>query len=162
MINRSLLKHRRNKTYEKEEHSSEAEKELKTAKKADASAADSEVDNAPDIESLTEVLHSDITEIEPAEAIDLIDEWVDFLKGHKEDNIKELSASLKELKKLLKGKKTEASEIVEVLAKLGEQTNAIGDEAGRGVKGPVHTLGKALITFSHKIERAAAKTEKES
>ncbi|MBE9013515.1 hypothetical protein IQ250_25305 [Pseudanabaenaceae cyanobacterium LEGE 13415] len=149
------------KTTQKEDHSSEAEKEQKTAKKSDSAAAENDVDNAPDIESLTEVLHSDATEVEPEEAIDSIDEWVDFLKGHKEDNIKELSASLKELKKLLKGKKTEASQIVEALAKLGEQTNAIGDEAARGVKGPVHTLGKALITFSHKIERAAAKAEKE-
>lgn len=146
------------KTMQKEVHASEVEKEQKTAKKSEGA----EVDNAPDIESLTEVLHSDPTEIESEQAIDSIDEWVDFLKGHKEDNIKELSASLKELKKLLKGKKTEASQIVEVLAKLGEQTNAIGDEAGRGVKGPVHTLGKALITFSHKIERAAAKEEKEA
>ncbi len=146
----------------KEEHSSEAEKEQKTAKKSDSTAAESEANNTPDIESLTEILHSDITEIESDAAIDSIDEWVDFLKGHKEDNIKELSASLKELKKLLKGKKTEASAIVEALSKLGEQTNAIGDEAGRGVKGPVHTLGKALITFSHKIERAAAKSEKDA
>lgn len=146
----------------KEEHSSEAEKEQKTAKKSDSASVENDLDNAPDIESLTEILHSDATEVESEEAIDSIDEWVDFLKGHKEDNIKELSASLKELKKLLKAKKTEASQVVEVLQKLGEQTNAIGDEAGRGVKGPVHTLGKALITFSHKIERAAAKAEKEA
>lgn len=150
------------KAMQKEEQALEIEKEQKTAKKSESKSTDSELNNAPDIESLTEVLHSDITEVEPEQAIDSIDEWVDFLKGHKEENIKELSASLKELKKLLKGKKTEASQIVEVLAKLGEQTNAIGDEAERGVKGPAHTLGKALITFSHKIERAAAKAEKEA
>ncbi|MBW4444407.1 MAG: hypothetical protein KME10_24945 [Plectolyngbya sp. WJT66-NPBG17] len=153
---------RNDKTTQKEEHSSEAKVEQETAKKSDSNTAESDVDNAPDIESLTEILHGDITEIESDEAIDSIDEWVDFFKGHKEDNVKELSASLKDLKKLLKGKRTEATQIVEALAKLGEQTNAIGDEAGRGVKGPVHTLGKALITFSHKIERAAAKAEKES
>lgn len=149
------------KTTEKEQHSSEAEKEQKTAKKSDSTAAETDVDNAPDIESLTQILHSDATEVESEEAIDSIDEWVDFLKGHKEEHVKELSASLKELKKLLKAKKTEASHIVEVLQKLGEQTTAIGDDAARGVKGPVHTLGKALVTFSHKIERAAAKAEKE-
>lgn len=156
------MANKNDKTTQKEEHSSKAEMEQESAKKSDSNVSESEVDNAPDIESLTEILHGDITEIESDEAVDSIDEWVDFLKGHKEEHIKELSASLKELKKLLKGKKTEASQIVEALSKLGEQTNAIGDEAGRGVKGPVHTLGKALITFSHKIERAAAKTEKES
>ena len=146
----------------KEENSSEVEKEQKTANKSESSAAESDADNTPDVESLIEILHGDITEVEPEQAIDSIDEWVDFLKGHKEDHIKELSASLKELKKLVKGKKTEASEIAAALTKLGEQTNAIGDEAGRGVKGPVHTLGKALTAFGHKIERAAAKAEKES
>ena len=146
------------KNTDKEEQSSKVENEQKTAKKSEPS----EGDNAPDIESLTEILHGDITEVEPEEAVNSIDEWVDFLKGHKEDNVKELSASLKELKKLVKGKKSEASEIAAVLAKLGEQTNAVGDEAGRGVKGPVHTLGKALITLGHKIERAGAKTEKDA
>jgi hypothetical protein len=146
----------KDKKSQKEGASSEVEKEQDSAQKT---SGESNLDNAPDVESLTEILHGDITEIEPDEAIDSIDEWVDFLKGHKEDNIKELSASLKDLKKLLKGKKSEGSEIAAALATLGEQTNAIGDEAARGVKGPLHTLGKALITFGHKIERAAAKGE---
>ncbi|MCU0548882.1 MAG: hypothetical protein MUC48_05995 [Leptolyngbya sp. Prado105] len=141
---------------QKETDSSELEKEQSSAKK---SSGESEIDNAPDVESLTETLHGDPTEIESDEAINSIDEWVDFLKGHKQDNIKELSASLKDLKKLLKGKKSDGSEIAQVLATLAEQTNAIGDEAARGVKGPLHTLGKALVTFSHKVERAAAKDE---
>jgi hypothetical protein len=146
----------KDKKSQKESDSPELEKEPKSAQKSNE---ESNLDNAPDVESLTEILHSDPTEIESDEAIDSIDEWMDFLKGHKEDNVKELSASLKELKKLLKGKKSEGSEIAEVLAKLGEQTNAIGDEAVRGVKGPLHTLGKALISFSHKVERAANKEE---
>lgn len=147
---------------QQEENFSEVEKEHKTTQKEDTKNADSEVDNTPDIESVIDFLHSDITEVESTEGVDAIDEWVDFLKGHKEENIKELSASLKELKKLLKGKKTEPSEIVEVLAKLGEQTNAIGDEAERGVKGPAHKLGKALISSSHKIEKMAEKADQGS
>ena len=145
---------------EKEENYSEVEKEHKAAQKEETKNIDSEANNAPDIESLIEFLHGDITEVESSESIDSIDEWVDFLKGHKEDHIKELSASLKELKKLLKGKKSEASEIAEVLAKLGEQTNAIGDDAERGVKGPAHKLGKALISSSHKIEKLDDKADK--
>lgn len=146
----------KDKKSQKEMDSSKLEKEQNPAQQT---SGGSDLDNAPDVESLTEILHGDPTEIESNEAIDSIDEWVDFLKGHKEDNIKELSASLKELKKLLRGKKSDGSEIAEVLESLGEQTNAIGDEAARGVKGPLHTLGKALITFSHKIERTAAKDE---
>jgi hypothetical protein len=151
-----------NKSGHEKEKSTEVEKQQKAAKNPESTSTESKVDNAPDVESLTELLHSDITEIESTNAIDSIEEWVDFLKGHKADNIKEVSASLKELKKLLKGKKSEAGEIAAELTKLGEQTTAIGDDAERGVKGPLHALGKALITFSHKIERAAAKAQKDS
>ncbi|MBC7824479.1 MAG: hypothetical protein H7126_11520, partial [Candidatus Parcubacteria bacterium] len=70
-----------------------------------------------------------------------------------------LSASLKELKKLLKGKKSEASEIAEVLEQLGEQTTAIGDDSGKGIKGPLHKVGKALAQAAKKIEKAAEKAQ---
>ncbi|MGV0028232.1 hypothetical protein [Phormidesmis priestleyi] len=134
----------------------EEEMEPKAAQKeVDSDAGD----ETPDAESLVEILHGDVTEIEPGAAIDQIDLWVNFLKGHKEENIKEVSSSLKELKKLLKGKKSEASEIAEVLSQLGEQTNAIGDEAERGVKGPLHKVGKALIQAAGKIEKMADKAE---
>jgi hypothetical protein len=147
---------------QQDENFSDVEMEQQDAQNEETKNVDSDVDNAPDVESAIDFLHGDITEVESDEGIDAIDEWVDFLKGHKEEGIKELSASLKELKKLLKGKKTEASDIAEVLAKLGEQTNAIGDDAERGVKGPVHKLGKALISASHKIEKMAEKADKGS
>lgn len=140
-------------TLEEEKQSAKAQSEEATHADAD------EEDESPDVDSLVEVLHGDLTEIESDDAIESVDMWVDFLKGHKEDNVKELSASLKELKKLLKGKKSEASEIAEVLEKLGEQTNAIGDEAGRGVKGPLHKVGKALAQAAKKIEKADADAE---
>jgi hypothetical protein len=134
----------------------EEEMEPKAAQKeVDSDAGD----ETPDAESLVEILHGDVTEIEPSEAIGQIDLWINFLKGHKEENIKEISSSLKELKKLLKGKKSEASQIAEVLSQLGEQTNAIGDEAERGVKGPLHKVGKALIHAAGKIEKIADKAE---
>jgi hypothetical protein len=114
-------------------------------------------DNAPDIDAVMDVLHSDISDLDSSSAVDAIDEWVDFLKGHKEEGVKELSSSLKDLKKLLKGKNSDPSEIAAVLNTLGEQTNALGDSAERGVKGPLHTLGKGLVTFSHKVEKMADK-----
>jgi hypothetical protein len=141
---------------------SEEEKQHKAAQQEADKNVESDQDNAPDVEAAVDFLHGDITEVESDSAIDSIDEWVDFLKGHKDDGIKELSATLKELKKLVKGKKSEASEIAEVLHKLGEQTNAIGDESERGVKGPLHKLGKALITGAGKIEKIAEKAGKGS
>lgn len=132
------------------------EKQTTTSQKAVESDAG---DETPDAEALAEILHGDLTEVEPDAAIGQLDLWVNFLKGHKEENVKEISNSLKELKKLLKGKKSDASEIAEVLGNLGEQTNAIGDDAERGVKGPLHKVGKALIQASHKLEKLAEKTE---
>jgi hypothetical protein len=137
-------------------NSDDSQMEEETDIKAVQKEIDSDAgDETPDAESLVEILHGDVTKIESGDAIEQIDLWVNFLKGHKEDNIKKLSSSLKELKKLLKGKKSEASEIAEVLSQLGEQTHAIGDEAERGVKGPLHKVGKALIQAAGKIEKMA-------
>jgi phenylalanyl-tRNA synthetase beta subunit len=108
-----------------------------------------------DIESTVAILHSDISEVKVNAASSSIDKWIDFLNGHKDEPSKEISTSLKELKKLLKGQNSDAAEISKLLSKLGEQTTTVGDDAARGVKGPMHSLGKALITFSHKIERSA-------
>jgi hypothetical protein len=116
-------------------------------------------EDTPDIDSLVDVLHSDVTDVDTGTAVDSIDEWIDFLKGHKEEGVKEISTSLKDLKKLLKGKHSDASEISSTLSQLGEQTNAVGDSAQRGVKGPLHTVGKALISFSHKVEKMADKED---
>ena len=139
----------------KQDDSTLEEKQPTQAQSGAAKQVEDDQDEAsPDADSLLDVLHGDLTEIEPGEAIEAVDLWVNFLKGHKEENLKELSASLKELKKLLKGKKSEASEIADVLEQLGEQTTAIGDEAGRGVKGPLHKVGKALAQAAKKIEKA--------
>jgi hypothetical protein len=108
-----------------------------------------------DIESTVAILHSEISEVKVNAASSSIDKWIDFLNGHKDEHSKGISDSLKELKKLLKGQNSDAAEISKLLNKLGEQTTAVGDDAARGVKGPMHTVGKALITFSHKIERSA-------
>jgi hypothetical protein len=108
-----------------------------------------------DIESTVAILHSEISEVKVNAASSSIDKWIDFLNGHKDEHSKGISDSLKELKKLLKGQNSDAAEISKLLNKLGEQTTAVGDDAARGVKGPMHTVGKALITFSHKVERSA-------
>jgi hypothetical protein len=118
-------------------------------------AIQSESKENRDIDSVVAILHGEIADIKVNAATDAIDKWIDFLNGHKDENSKEILVSLKELKKLLKGKKSDASEISKLLNKLGGQTTTLGDDAARGVKGPMHTLGKALITFSHKVERSA-------
>jgi hypothetical protein len=108
-----------------------------------------------DIDSVVDILHSGIVEVNVNNASNSIDKWIDIVNGYKDEPSKGISANLKELNELLKGQNSDAAKIVELLGKLGEQTTAVGDDAAYGVKGPLHTLGKALITFSHKVERHA-------
>jgi DNA integrity scanning protein DisA with diadenylate cyclase activity len=108
-----------------------------------------------DIDSAVAILHSEIAEVKVNTASNSIDKWIDIVNGYKDEPSKGISANLKELNKLLKGQNSDAAEIVKLLGKLGEQTTAVGDDAAYGVKGPLHTLGKALITFSHKVQRHA-------
>jgi hypothetical protein len=44
---------------------------------------------------------------------------------------------------------------------LGEQVNELGDHADRGMKGPLHKLGKALLKASQSIEDMAETEEEE-
>ncbi|NEQ26334.1 MAG: hypothetical protein F6K28_46330 [Microcoleus sp. SIO2G3] len=108
----------------------------------------------PDIAELIQVLHGDVTSIDPEGAIASIDEWQAALKGTQDEGLKEISNHLKELKKLLGGKRTKAADIGAVLIQLGEETNKAGDEAERGNKGNLHNLGKALSKVGKSLESA--------
>jgi ABC-type transporter Mla subunit MlaD len=108
-----------------------------------------------DIELVITTLYGDFADIKVNTTIDAIDKWIDFLNGHKDEHSKEISDSLKELKKLLKGQNSDAAEISKLLSKLGERTTALGDDAAHDVKRSMHNLGKVLTTFSRKIEQSA-------
>lgn len=122
--------------------------------KSGDSKSTQEDQQAPDISELIEVLHGDVTSIDPEGAIASIDEWQAALKGSDDEGLKAISNHLKELKKLLGGKRTKASEIGAVLVQLGEETNKAGDEAERGNKGNLHNLGKALSKVGKSLESA--------
>jgi ABC-type transporter Mla subunit MlaD len=108
-----------------------------------------------EIELVITDLYGDFADIKVNTTINAIDKWIDFLNGHKDEHSQEISDSLKELKKLLKDRNSDAAEISKILSKLGERTTAIGDDAAHGVKRSMHNLGKVLITFSRKIEQSA-------
>jgi ABC-type transporter Mla subunit MlaD len=117
-------------------------------------AIQSETKGHEDIESVLAILHGEVSGVEVNTTSESIDKWIDILNGYKGE-YKEILANLKELNKLLKSQNSDAGEIVQLLVNLGEQTTAIGDDAASGIKGPLHTLGKALVTFSHKVQRHA-------
>jgi hypothetical protein len=59
---------------QQEENDSDVEKEQKATQQADTETIDSDVDNTPDIESMIDVLHGDITEVESTGGSDMLDE----------------------------------------------------------------------------------------
>lgn len=131
----------------------EGEQESKSSsKQADS---DEEVEGGPDIAGLIEILHGDVTSIEPEAAIESIDAWQAILKGSKDEGSKAISASLKDLKHQLGLKKPHADKIAEVLAQLGDQTEEAANEAERGTKGQLRDLGKALHKVAKSIEKSS-------
>lgn len=126
------------------EHKKESDKNGEKAS-AKANARDDEAEETPDVDELLETFHGDITDVEPETGVQVIDQWLTVLKGSKEDGVQEIASHLQQLKKLLKSKKADGTEIAEVLTQLGEATEAFAADAVRGVKGPVQKLGKALV-----------------
>ncbi|MCY7278332.1 MAG: hypothetical protein LH702_32490 [Phormidesmis sp. CAN_BIN44] len=67
----------------------EEEKQTTKSHQEEAKHIDADQGEAsPEVDSLVEVLHSNVTEIESDTAIESIDVWVNLLKCHKEENIK--------------------------------------------------------------------------
>ena len=143
------------------EVASEADKGLKTplqklgkqlAKAGTSLGKAEDQENIEEIESLSETLDADLTAIEPEAAIDLIDHWHGVLNKSNDDNLKEIAGSLKELKQVLKRKSADASDISEILIRLGEQTTEAGSDAHRGLKGHIQKFGKLLSKAGKSLE----------
>ena len=125
-------------------------KQLSKAGQALGKAEDK--DAAEQIESLSETLAGDLTQVDTDTAVGAIDHWYGLL--HKSDNesLKEISNGLKELKQLLKRKNANASDIAEALTKIGEQTTEAASEAHRGLKGSIQKFGKLLSKTGKSLE----------
>lgn len=140
---------------------SDSDKELKTPlqklgkllSKAGTSLGKAEDrEYAEQLDSLVETLEGDLTSVDAEVAISAIDEWYTLLHKFEDENLKEISNELKELKKVLKRSKAKGSDIGEVLTRLGEQTTEAGKEAGKGLKGRIQKLGKTLSKVGKSLE----------
>jgi septal ring factor EnvC (AmiA/AmiB activator) len=105
------------------------------------------------LDSLIETLGQQPDKIDTESAVGGIDQWYNLLHKADDENLKGIATDLKELKKLLKGSKTKASDLSEVLVKLGEQTNESAANAGRGFKGVIQKLGKALSKLGKSFDQ---------
>ena len=104
------------------------------------------------LDSLIEVLDEDVEEIDSKSAADGIDHWYDLLHKSEDESLKEIATEVKELRQLLKGKKTKASDLSEKLIQMGEQTTTASSLAARGFKGAIQKLGKALTKLGKSLD----------
>jgi translation initiation factor 2B subunit (eIF-2B alpha/beta/delta family) len=114
-----------------------------------AKAEDSE--QLEDLDSLVDTLKQSPDKIDAKASVGDIDRWYDLLHKSEDSSLKEIATDLKALKQILKGSKAKGSELSEKLIELGEKTTASAAQAGRGFKGAIQKLGKALTTFGKSL-----------
>lgn len=127
------------------ESKEEAEKaESQTSKKSAANESEPEAEGE-DLDELLELLEEEeLTDLDPDEAMELIDDWQEMLSKTKDEELNAIGANLKQLKKLLSSSKTKPADLAELLTQLGEQTDEYANHAERGYKTKLHKLGKSL------------------
>lgn len=128
-------------------------KQGETASKKEADTKSDSADSQK-LDSLISALESDLSAIDNDAALSLLDEWYAPLHKAKDPESKELAASLKELKQLLKGGKATGHEIGEVLMEIGEQTTNVASDADKELKTPLQKLGKHLTKAGTALGKA--------
>jgi uncharacterized phage infection (PIP) family protein YhgE len=142
-------------------YAADAEKEVKTpvrqlgrqlSKVGNTLGKIEEHEQIEEIDGLVDTLEADLTQVDSETSVGAIDTWYNVLHKSEDENLKEIANGLKELKQVLKRSKPKASDIAEVLTRLGEQTQQSAHEAKRGFKGPIQRLGKLLSKTAKSLE----------
>jgi len=94
-----------------------------------------------------------LTAIDLEQATELIEEWQETLSKSKESELKEIGSSLKKLAKSLSSGKAKAEDLAELLTHLGEQVDGSANNADRGYKTKLHTLGRAFKKAAKSLEQ---------
>jgi general stress protein YciG len=117
-------------------------------------------DGDQELDELMSLIESEeLLNLDPEEAVEMIDEWHEILNKSGDADLKEIGKSLKQLKKVLSASKSKPADISEALIGLGEQVNEYADDAQRGYKTKLHNLGKALSRAGKSIEEPDAEDE---
>lgn len=113
-------------------------------------------DESEELDELMELLEDgELTDLDPEEAINVIDEWQEILNESDDKGLKEIGKGLKQLKKALSVSNPKPANIAEALTHLGQQTDEYANDAGRGYKTKLHKLGKSLTKAGKSIEQEA-------
>lgn len=121
----------------------------------DVEASDAaDLDESEDLDELLSLLEeSELTDLDPEEGIELIDEWYEIVNDAGDAKLKEIAKGLKQLKKVLSASKSKPAAIAEALSHLGEQTDDYANQAPRGYKTKLHQLGKTLNKAGRSLEQ---------
>lgn len=135
-------------------HKGEEPKAKKDDAEQDTSAVDEEHDEGQELDELLDILEeSELTDFDPEEGIEIIDQWQEILSESGDAELKEIGKSLKQLKKVLSSSKSKPEAIAEALSQVGAQTDEYANNAGRGYKTKLHKLGKALNKAGKSLEQ---------
>ncbi|WP_193200943.1 hypothetical protein [Nostoc sp. MG11] len=140
---------------------SDADKEIKTpirqlgkkiSKVGNSLGKAEDQEEIEEIDSLVETLEEDLTQIDTETAQGAVDRWYQLLHKSSDENLVQIADGLKELKQLLKRGNPKPANVSNLLARLGEQTTDVAQEAKRGFKGPIQRLGKLLSKAGKSLE----------
>ncbi len=124
-----------------------------TESKSSKAATEVEDDESEDLDALLDAFEEgDLTAIDLDQATEMIEEWQETLSASKESGLKEIGSSLKKLTKSLSSGKAKAEDLVELLTHLGEQVDESANNADRGYKTKLHTLGRAFKKAAKSLE----------
>ncbi len=140
-----------------------ASKGGRSSGKSESAKADQdseEIDESEELDELMSLIESEeLLDLDPEEAVEMIDEWHEILNESGDANLKEIGKSLKQLKKVLSASKSKPTDISEALVSLGEQVDEYANDAQRGYKTKLHNLGKALSRAGKSVEQSDAEDE---
>jgi general stress protein YciG len=140
-----------------ESKAEDTESKAKSSKGATSTQAESdeEADTGEELDELLQAFEEgDLTAIDLEDATEMIEEWQGTLSKSKDAGLKEVGNSLKQLKKSLSGGKAKAEDLAELFAQLGEQVDNCADNAERGYKTKMHSLGRAFKKAAKSLEQS--------
>lgn len=155
----SVNEEKQRETASKGGHTSHKNEDTKSKQHETADDEEMEVeahDESEELDELMELLEDgELTDLDPEEAIEMIDEWQEIVNESDDKGLKEIGKGLKQLKKALSASNPKPANIAEALTHLGQQTDEYANEAGRGYKTKLHKLGKSLSKAGKSLEQEA-------
>jgi ABC-type transporter Mla subunit MlaD len=106
--------------------------------------AETKRDYQEELTDTIDALSSDLTSIDPKNALEVISTWRRSLSHSSNDDLKQISDGLGELKDALSASSLDGKKIGSILKRLGQQTTAAAKEADGEIANQVKQIGQLL------------------